>query len=265
MKLATPAGPRRVVAELESAPVLPPGIGERFSGYSVAGVTFASGHLLALRRFPASSIGPAYTSVWHRTPTGEWTLYTDVEPGLACGRYFGGGGTRTVEDEIRLNWLGEFSFTVGVPTLRLAWAVHLRATWPTRLLSMVAPCLPDALWCRTPLRRGAAAITGRALRIGALALDGVVPCGQRFSLEPRRIWVVDASTARIGGHHLGPPVLPHVQERLGDFWIPRWGLFMVGHTAFGPGGACTPRKTRIRPAWPLDTTNGVISGEATAR
>ena len=53
------------------------------------GVSFASGHVLALRCFPASSIGPGYTSLWHRDPDGRWTFYATVPPAQSCARYFG--------------------------------------------------------------------------------------------------------------------------------------------------------------------------------
>ena len=43
--------------------VIPDGRGDRFSGYAVIGLPFSSGHVLALRCFPASSLGAAYTSV----------------------------------------------------------------------------------------------------------------------------------------------------------------------------------------------------------
>jgi hypothetical protein len=39
---------------------------ERFAGYGVMGLPFRSGHYLALRHFPASSIGPGFRAVWHR-------------------------------------------------------------------------------------------------------------------------------------------------------------------------------------------------------
>ena len=68
---------------------MPEGEGERFFGYAVIGLPFDSGHVLSLRRFPASSIGPGYTSVWHRDPEGRWTFYQDALPELACSRYFG--------------------------------------------------------------------------------------------------------------------------------------------------------------------------------
>ena len=60
------------------------------------GLPFRSGHVLGLRRFPASSIGPGYRSVWHRDPGGRWTFYQDQPAELACTRYFG-----TAVEEVR--------------------------------------------------------------------------------------------------------------------------------------------------------------------
>jgi hypothetical protein len=33
-----------------------------------------------MRRFPVSSVGPGYTSVWHRDPAGRWVIYQDQGP-----------------------------------------------------------------------------------------------------------------------------------------------------------------------------------------
>ena len=81
--------PRDVAARLERAPRLPDGTGERFRGYGVVGLPLASGHVLALRRHTASSIGPAYTCVWLRDPDGRWTFYADAPPNVSCARFFG--------------------------------------------------------------------------------------------------------------------------------------------------------------------------------
>ncbi|HEY6476831.1 MAG TPA: hypothetical protein VI456_09645, partial [Polyangia bacterium] len=43
---------------------------EEMRGFGVVGLPFASGDVLCLRRFPASTFGPGYHSVWHRTPGG---------------------------------------------------------------------------------------------------------------------------------------------------------------------------------------------------
>ncbi len=50
------------------------------------GLPFASGHVLAMRRFPASSIGLPYTSVWHPDPEGQSAFWQDqhAEQGLCA-------------------------------------------------------------------------------------------------------------------------------------------------------------------------------------
>lgn len=65
---------------VEASARLPAGDQERFAGYGVMGLPFSSGRLLALRRFPASSVGPGFSSVWHWSPDGRWIFYTDIEP-----------------------------------------------------------------------------------------------------------------------------------------------------------------------------------------
>jgi hypothetical protein len=81
-----------------------PGRGERFFGYGVMGLPFASGHVLALRRFTASSIGPGYSAIWLRSPQGAWSMWIDTEPMKACPRYFGSELERVIEAPIALSW-----------------------------------------------------------------------------------------------------------------------------------------------------------------
>ena len=94
------AEPKEAVDKLEQGVVLPFGADERFSGYGVMGVPFASGHVLCLRRFPVTSLGQGYTSVWHRNPEGRWTFIQDVTPQRACPRYFGSAVARSLVREI---------------------------------------------------------------------------------------------------------------------------------------------------------------------
>ena len=69
--------PRELVAEVEQSLKLPQGNEERFAGYGVMGLPFASGHVLGLRRWPASSLGKGYTSVWHRNSEGAMDLHSE--------------------------------------------------------------------------------------------------------------------------------------------------------------------------------------------
>src|SRR5215208_3820868 len=89
---------------LEAEAALPSGGEERFAGYGIMGLPFTSGHVLALRRFSASSIGPGYTSVWHRDPVGKWAFYSDVDPHLSCSRFFGNALARSDRGAIAITW-----------------------------------------------------------------------------------------------------------------------------------------------------------------
>jgi hypothetical protein len=70
--------------ESERDPQLPPGSEERVAGYGVMGQPFASGHVLGLRRWTASSVGEQFTSIWHREPDGTWPFYESAQPQLAA-------------------------------------------------------------------------------------------------------------------------------------------------------------------------------------
>src|ERR1700759_1496217 len=111
------------VAEIERQAGLPAGTGERFTGYGVMGLPFTSGHVLALRRFPASSIGPAYSAVWHRDPGGRWEFWQDPPDDQACSRYFGSALAATHRAEIRLDWPSGATLQVTVPDAGLIWGM----------------------------------------------------------------------------------------------------------------------------------------------
>jgi hypothetical protein len=108
--------PARLAADAEKAE-LPAGSDERFAGYGVMGLPFASGHLLALRRFPASSIGPAYTSVWHREPDGRWVFWQDQQDDQGCPRYFSAALSESRKVDIELSWRADSTLRVVIPAL----------------------------------------------------------------------------------------------------------------------------------------------------
>lgn len=92
-------------------------------------MTFRSGHLLALRRFPASSIRPAYPSVWHRDPHGRWTFFQNLDPEVACTRYFE-AVDKVVDAGIDIDWTGRNEVAVNVvgDGRRLEWRMTLRSS-----------------------------------------------------------------------------------------------------------------------------------------
>lgn len=134
--------PRAIIHGIERHASLPPGTEERFAGSAVIGLPFRSGHVLSLRRFPASSVGPGYTSVWHRDPAANWTFYQTVAPEQGCSRYFGREIERNVVAPIHVEWLGPAQFLVVVKDA-VTWEVTLTETVASRVINTAARLLPE--------------------------------------------------------------------------------------------------------------------------
>jgi hypothetical protein len=224
--------PRDYAEQAERAPDLPPGGDERFNGYGVMGAPFASGHVLAMRRFSASSVGPGYTSVWHRNPAGAWTFYADTDPLHACTRYFGSDVQRAAECAIDVSWPAPRVLRIGIEPAALAWEVELAPSFATRTLNTMARLMPDRMWKDRRVLSLMAALAGPALGAGRLGVHGRAPNGQQFIANPMVLWTIARGTARIGDTDLGPPGPLSLQAHLGDFWIPQRGLFAVGRAFF---------------------------------
>lgn len=204
---------------------------ERFSGYGVMGLPFRSGHVLGMRRFPSSSVGPGYTSVWHRDPDGAWTFYTDTEPLLSCNRYFGSDVNEVRRCAIDISWPEPFLLRVGIPG-ELAWECRLVAGVASRAMNAVARWLPPRVWTWTPAVSAIGVTAGLVFRAGRVRLHGRAPNGQMFIANPRILWLVERAEASVGGVALGEIGRLDRQARLGDFWIPQRGLFVIGGASF---------------------------------
>jgi hypothetical protein len=224
--------PAEYVEEIERAAALPTGSGDRFSGYGVMGLPFRSGHVLGLRRFPASSIGPGYRSLWHRDPSGRWTFYQDQPADLACTRYFGAEVDEVREGPIDVTWTGPRSFEVGADGGNVAWTVELASTPVTRALNGVASLLPDRAWRSPAVLAAMSRAAGPALGAGRVRLTGLAPNGQRFVANPLQTWIASQSSARVHGEDLGAMGPAPEQAHLRDFAIPQRGMFVVGRAFF---------------------------------
>jgi hypothetical protein len=227
-RAARASDPRELVACLEAAvPSLPPGDDERFAGWGVMGLPFSSGDYLALRRFPASSVGPAFSAVWWRDAKDRWTMFTSVDADVSCPRYFGRALTGHEIREIALIWSGPYSLRVRIPEV-LDWHVTLGSNAATRMMSTMGAAMPTFMW-RHSLSLG---LIGRVaplmLQVGNVSLQGSVPNGQWFQANPRRLWLVTESRAILRGKDLGTPAPLPTQTRLGGLWLPQQGLFFVG-------------------------------------
>ena len=223
--------PRDYALRAESAK-LPRGDEERFSGWGIMGLPFRSGHIFGLRRFRASSVGPGYTSVWHRNPAGSWTFYADVEPLQSCNRFFGAEVDGFVRAAISIDWRGPKTLHVAIPDAGLEWTSKISATGFTRALNAIGSVMPDALWKNTAVLSAIAPIAGALLHAGRVRMQGRAPNGQSFVANPLRMWTIDEAEATIKGEPFGPvgPVSP--QAFLGDFAIPQRGIFVIGRAFF---------------------------------
>jgi hypothetical protein len=226
--------PRELIKEVESNVSLPEGTEERFSGYGVMGLPFRSGHILAMRRFPVSSVGPGYTSIWHRTPAGEWEFFVNAPPRQSCPRYFGASAARAVETAITLEWLSPIRLHIAAPAVSFEWELAVGASPATRLMNAMGLLLPAGAWHNRTVLAMMGPAAGVLLGVGKVGLLGRVPNGQRFIANPRLLWTIVESRARLGREDFGLPGAVHPQACLGDFWIPQRGILAIGQTFFDP-------------------------------
>ena len=229
------AQPRELVEQIEQSASLPSGTQERFSGYGVMSAPFVGGYNLCLRRFPASSVGPAYTSVWCRDSEGAWTFFQNAPPAQACPRYFSSALTRILVRDIEIVWTGPRAFSVKISGGdELGWNLTLAETFPTRMMNVISGLVPERLWHEPAFLKVMAGVARVTLGTGKLALAGQAPNGQTFVANPRLVWLISSSQAVLNGADLGQMERVGPQTKLGDFWIPQRGLFAIGRAFFAP-------------------------------
>jgi hypothetical protein len=221
---------------------------ERFAGYAVMGLPFASGHYLALRRFPSTPFERGYHAVWHRDPEGTWTFSVDARSSESCPRFFDAAIAASVDAEIRLTWSGPSSLTVEVVDV-LTWTMELQTTAPTALMSGAGRLMPGAAWRSGAVLAAMGRMAGPILQAGRMELAGHAPNGQWYRAAPRRIWSVASSSAMVNGIDLGRPGELPRQAHIGDVPLPQRGIFLVGEAtfeAFDPARHIAPRPALVR-------------------
>ncbi|MEV5649486.1 hypothetical protein AB0L57_14660 [Nocardia sp. NPDC052254] len=239
--------PRDATQTVIDRPVLWPGTEERFAGYGIMGQPFDSGHLLALRHFPSTTIGAGYCSVWHRNPQGQWTFYATSPPRRSCSRYFATAAKSAVRVPIGIDWEGPYALRVRIPDV-LEWRMELVSTGFTRLFNLLGRHVPRAVWRSDRLQAIVGRVVGPVLGAGQVRMSGIVPNGQHFAAGPRLMWLVGDSRARLDGTDLGTPAPLPRQQRLGDFWLPQRGVFVVANAAFEAFDPARHRSVPVSPA-----------------
>jgi len=251
--------PREIIRNIEKTASLPAGKAERFAGYAVIGLPFRSGHVLALRRFTASSLGMGYTSVWHRNPAGDWTFFSTVSPEQGCSRYFGAEVQRNVVGPIDIGWTGPSQMRVRIGDL-LEWELKLSESPLSRLINSLARMMPEEWW----QRRITLKMMGQAARIalgtGKMNLAGRTPNGHEFIANPQRVWLIDSSRAVVNGIDLGPVGALVQQASLSEFLIPQRGIFAVARAFMETPQVMSAHKSQ--PDWPHSRQACVLDRKA---
>lgn len=237
--------PRSVAQATEARREPPAGGDERFVGYGVMGLPFASGHYLALRRMTATPFGTPYSSVWHRDPAGRWTFYISARPDASCPRYFDAAIDSSVRTTVTLDWAGPAHLEVTAGPVR--WSMDLATTPATAAMTAMSGAMPRSAWESRAVLHAMSRGCRPVLSAGRIRLLGTVPNGQWFTAAPTVVAAVSRSTASIDGVDLGALGPLPKQPHLGDFWLPQRGLFMAGTSvfeAFDPARHTAPRPAR---------------------
>jgi len=206
---------------------------DEVTGFAIVGQPFASGDLLCLRRFPASTFGPGYVSVWHRAPSGQWTIYTSVAAELSCPRFVGAAASRVVDETpITVNWTGPSDISVQVPSANLQWSTRVTSTLVTRLMNIMMSAMPAVLFRNNAVLSIMSLMSTAMLSAGRFRLRGHMPNRQWFQAGPRLVWVVAEAHATIEGRDLGPAAPLAAQVMLGEVPLPQRGILMSGTFSF---------------------------------
>jgi hypothetical protein len=201
-------------------------------GYAIVGQPFESGEILCLRRFPVSTFGPGYISVWCRSAEGAWTVYTTITPELSCPRFIGAAVSRVVQTEILVDWTGPSDLTVNVPEAELRWVMHVASTPVTTMMNAMMGVMPSALLRSNPVLSAMSLMSTAMLGAGDLRLRGHMPNRQWFQAGPRYLWVVTEASATLGKRDIGGPAPLERQASLGEVPMPQRGLLMMGTFSF---------------------------------
>lgn len=205
---------------------------ERFYGWGLMGQPFSSGHVLALRCFPRSSIGPGYVAVWHRDPEGVWRFYSDAPSAESCARYFGPSIDAAEQQAIRVHWSTPWILVVEIPVIGLRWVSEFDASKRARILNTMSSVLPESWFWSPRTLRLLGAVAGGLLGLGRLRLTGSTPSGQWYRASPRRLWAVRYCEASLDGTDLGVASPLGSQARIGEFWVPQRGVLAIGAARF---------------------------------
>ncbi len=167
--------PREAALAAQRNSVLRPETDERITGYGVMGLPFRSGHFLARRHMPASSIGAEHQTVWHCGPDGTWTFIPDTGPQQRYARYFASNDSaRTTRLDTERSWDGSLSLRVIGPDV-LDWRIELAPIPAAVLTCAIDRRLKSSTWRSKTFQRAIGAVAPYVLRTGRILATSGFP------------------------------------------------------------------------------------------
>jgi hypothetical protein len=189
---------------------------------------FDSGHVLALRVSPQNDFAP-FTSVWHRSPDGAWSIYVDG-PRLdtACPRYWGAATEHVELTEISVEWTGPMDLVVEMADPQLRWIVSMNAGLVVRAANAMSRSLPEPVLRSRPAIRFVEWMSDFLFDLGDITLATPVPNGQDAVVLTRRLFPIVDGSARLDGDDLGKPATESVNPTFGEVCLPARPIFTIG-------------------------------------
>ena len=219
---------------------------EHVRGYSVMVAPFSSGDLLGLRVWSQSDFGP-YVSVWHRSPDGDWSIYSDGSSlETTCSRYWNPAIQHASLTDIDVTWVGPNELRVEMEAPKLVWNMKMSAPLFLRGFNAVSSKLPLWSWKPDILRWGREWIARRLLDMGDIRFSFTMPSGQDTVIMPEEVFFIEDSDAELDGRSLGDPVRLEENPTIGDVPLPTRPTFVLGQAHMRTTDPEEYRRTRER-------------------
>ena len=205
---------------------------EHVRGFGIYALPFDSGHVLALRVFPENDFAP-YTTIWHRTPDGFWSIYVDgPRHDTACPRYYGNAADHVEMADITLSWLGPMELQVRMDDPELLLTVQMDAPRTATILNAIGARFPSSLWRVSGVASLFAQVADTVFGIGDVTLIGTAPNGQRAILMPRQMYPIESALATLNGDDLGEPTTSKENPTMGNVAFPARPMLAIGEAYF---------------------------------
>lgn len=201
---------------------------ERIHGWGIMAHPFDSGHVLALRVASQNDFAP-YTSVWHRSPEGAWSIYVDgPRLDIACPRYWGAATEHAHLTDVSVEWIGPAELAVDVADPDLRWIASMDAGLVVRGANGLTSRLPESVLRSGPVIRLTELVADRLFGLGDVTLSTPVPNGQDATVLTRRLFPIMDGSATLDGEDLGNSTTLAETPTFGEARLPARPVFVVG-------------------------------------